>query len=129
MRILGHVLVHILGLNLKEQAVCVGVKELTTVCILSLHLVVVEAIHKVFGGIHDAYPKVHWAVGDKAALVDLDGHRIIIEDVCTGNDWAGDKASDFVPFACADQLDINSCPEVFLKASKTSVSSRTSGRL
>ena len=44
---LGHVLIHVLCLDLEEEAVRVGVEELTVFSILCLHLVVEEVIHQV----------------------------------------------------------------------------------
>lgn len=91
MRALGHYLVHILSLDLKEQAVCVYVEEVTTLYILSVHLVIVKVIYKVFGKIQDTHPNVHWAIEGKTVCVDLDCRMSIIEDGCSDKGLADDN--------------------------------------
>ena len=55
----GHIVVHILSLDLEEQAVRVSVEELAALSILSLHPVVVEAVHQVLQEVEDAHPYIH----------------------------------------------------------------------
>ena len=45
--VLGHVLVHILGLDLKEKAVSVRVEELASVSVLPFQLVIIKIVHQV----------------------------------------------------------------------------------
>ena len=45
--VLGHVLVHILGLDLIEKAVSVRVEELAALSVLHFELVVIEVVHQV----------------------------------------------------------------------------------
>ena len=45
--VLGHVLVHILGLDLKETAVSVRVEELAPLSALRFELVVIAVVHQV----------------------------------------------------------------------------------
>ena len=49
--VLGHVLVHILGLDLKEKAVSVRVEELAALSVLHFEVVVIEVVHQVLGEI------------------------------------------------------------------------------
>ena len=57
----GHVLEDILGLDLGEEAVGVGVEELTTIPVLPLELVGIEVVHQVLGEIQNANPHEHRA--------------------------------------------------------------------
>ena len=45
--VLGHVLVHILGLDLKEKVVSVRVEELASLSVLRFELVIIEIVHQV----------------------------------------------------------------------------------
>ena len=45
--ILGNVLVHVLGLDLKEKAVSVRVEELAALSVLRFELVIIEVVHQV----------------------------------------------------------------------------------
>ena len=58
----SHIPVHVLRLDLEEQAVCVGVQQLAAVSIRPLELVVVEVLHEVLREAQDAHPHVHRAV-------------------------------------------------------------------
>ena len=58
----GHVPEVILGLDLEEEAVGVGVEELTTIPVLPLELVVIEVVHQVLGEIQNAHPHEHRAI-------------------------------------------------------------------
>ena len=57
---LGHVLVHILGLELEEQGVCICIEELTALSIQRLHLIVKEVIHQMLRELEDAQAGVYW---------------------------------------------------------------------
>ena len=59
---LGHVLVHILGLDLEEQRVCICTEELTALSIQRLHLIVIEVIHQMLRELEDAQAGVYWSV-------------------------------------------------------------------
>ena len=52
----GHVPEDILGLDLEEEAVGVGVEELTTIPVLPLELVVIEVVHQVLREIQNTHP-------------------------------------------------------------------------
>ena len=58
----GHVPEEILGLDLEEEAVGVGVEELTTIPVLPPELVVIEVVHQVLGEIQNAHPHEHQAI-------------------------------------------------------------------
>ena len=60
--VLGRVVVHVLGLDLKEKAVSVRVEELAALSILRFELVVIEVIHQVLGEIQNAHAHIHRAV-------------------------------------------------------------------
>ena len=77
----GFVLVHILGLDLKEKAVSVRVEELTALSVLRFELVVIEAVHQVFGEIQNAHVHIHRAIEYQVALVGLDSCKIIVENI------------------------------------------------
>ena len=94
--VLGHVLVHILGLDLKEEAASVRVEELAALSVLRFELVVIEVVHQVLGEIQNAHAHIHRAIEYQIALVDLDSCQIIVEDICTSKCWAGDAAPEFV---------------------------------
>ena len=53
-----------------------------------------------------------YVLPDQTALVDLDRCQIIVEDVRSGKDWAGDEAPEFVLLMRAHQFDINPFPQV-----------------
>ena len=57
----GHVPEDILGLDLEEEAVGVGIEELAMVSVLARDLVVIEVVHLVLGEIQDAHPHEHRA--------------------------------------------------------------------
>ena len=57
-----HVPEDILGPDLEEEAVGVGVEELATIPVLSPELVVVEVVHQVLGEIQNAHPHEHRAI-------------------------------------------------------------------
>ena len=50
-----------------------------------------------------------------------DCRQIIVEDVGSGKDRAGDKASELVFFACSNQLYVNAFAKVFHRLSKDPV--------
>ena len=86
--VLGHVLVHVLGLDLKEKAVSVRV--------LRFELVIIEVVHQVLGKIQNAHAHIHRAIEYQVALVDLDSCPIVVEDIGPSKCWAGDEAPEFV---------------------------------
>ena len=98
---LGHILVHIIRLDLKEQAVRLCVEELTALTISHLELAVIEIVIQVLGEVKDAHPHIHRSVEDQTALVDLDRCQFIVEDVRSGKGWAGDEAPESPPDASA----------------------------
>ena len=102
-KMLGHILVHILRLDFKEQAVSVCVEELTALTTSQLELAVIEVVHQVLGEVKDAHPHIHRSAEDQTALVDLDRYQIIVEDVRSGKGWAGDEAPEFVLLMRAHQ--------------------------
>ena len=106
-KMLGHILVHILRLDLKEQTVSVCVEELTALTISHLELAVIEVAHQVLGEVKDAHPHIHRSIEDQTALVHLDPCQIIVEDVRSGKGWA-----EFVLLMRAHQFDINPLPQV-----------------
>ena len=57
----GHVPEDILGLDLEEEAVGVGVEELTTIPVLPLDAVL-EVVHQVLGEIQNAHPHEHRSI-------------------------------------------------------------------
>ena len=81
---LGHVLVDVLRLDLEEEAVCVGIEQITPVPVLGLHLVVVEVIHQMLREVEDAHSHIHRMVEHQAALMHVDACQIIVEYVGTG---------------------------------------------
>ena len=91
---MGHVLVHILGLDLKEISDCV--EELAALTVLRFELVVIEVAHQVLGEIQVAHAHIHQAIEYQAALEDLDSCQIIVEDIGPSKCWAGDEAPEFV---------------------------------
>ena len=52
----GHVPEYILGLDLEEETVGVGVEELAPIPVLRPELVVIEVVHQVLGEIQNAHP-------------------------------------------------------------------------
>ena len=111
--VLGHVLVHILGLDLKEKAVSVRVEELAVLSVLRFELVVIEGVHQVVGEIQNAHSHIHRAIEYQFALVDLDSCQIIVEDIGPSKCWAGDDEPEFVLLMRTHQLHINPFPQVF----------------
>ena len=111
--VLVHILVHILGLDLKEKAVSVRVEELATLSVLRFELVVIEVVHQVLGEIQNAHAHIHRAIEYQVALVDLDSCRIIVKDIGPSIFWAGDEAPEFVLLMRTHQLHINPLPQVF----------------
>ena len=93
---LGHIPVDVLTLDLEEEAVGVGVEELSPLSVLALHLVVVEVIHEGLRQIEDAHAHVYGAIEDQTTLVDLNGGEVVAEDVCSGEGGAGDETAEFV---------------------------------
>ena len=53
--VLGHVLVHIRGLDLKEKVVSVRVEELAALSVLRFELVIIEVVHQVLGEMQNAH--------------------------------------------------------------------------
>ena len=104
--VLGHVFVHILGLDLKKKAVSVRVEELAVLSVLRFELVVIEVVHQVLGEIQNAHVHVHRAIEYQVALVDLDSCQIIVEDIGPSKGWAGDEAPEFVLLMRTHQLHI-----------------------
>ena len=86
--VLGHVLVHIIGLDLKEKAVSVCVEELAALSVLRFELVVIEVVQQVLGEIQNAHAHIHRAIEYQVALVDLDSCQIIVEDIGPSKCWA-----------------------------------------
>ena len=111
--VLGHVLVHVFGLDLKEKAVCVRVEELTAPSVLRFELVIIEVIHQVLGEIQNAHAHIHRAIEYQVALVDLDSCQIIVEDIGSSKCWAGDEAPEFVLLILTHQFHTNPLPQVF----------------
>ena len=111
--VLGHVLVHVLGLDLKEKAVSVRVEELAALSVLRFELVVIEVVHQVLGEIQNAHAHMHRAIEYQVALVDLDSSQIIVEDIGSSQCWAGDEAPKFVLLMRTQHLHINPLPQVF----------------
>ena len=60
--VLGHVLEHILCLDLEEKAVSVRVEELTALSVLRFELVVIEIVHQVLGEIQNVHAHIHRAI-------------------------------------------------------------------
>ena len=118
---LGHVLVHILCLNLEKQRVHVCVEWLSTFAVLRPELVVVKIVHQMPLDVEDAHAYIHWSVKNQTAHVDLNCRLIIIEDVGSGKNRAGDKVSKLVFFACANQLYVNALVKVCHCLSKGAV--------
>ena len=58
----GHAPEDILGLDLEEEAVGVGVEELTTIPVLPPELVVIEVVHQMLREIQNGNPHEHWAI-------------------------------------------------------------------
>ena len=79
--VLGHVLVHILGLDLKEKAVSVRVEELAALSVLCFELVIIEVVHQVLGETQNAHAHIHRAIEYQVVLVDLDSCQTIVEDI------------------------------------------------
>ena len=93
--VLSHVLVHILGLDLKEKAVSVRVEELAALSVRCFELVVIEVVHQVLGEFQNAHAHIHRAIGYQVALV---------EDIGLRKCWAGDEAPEFVLLIRTHQL-------------------------
>ena len=111
--VLGHVLVHVLGLDLKEKAVSVRVEELAALSVLRFERVVIEVVHQVLGEIQNANAHIHRAIEYQVALVDLDSCKIIVEDINSSKWRAGHEAPEFVLLMGTHQLYINPHPQVF----------------
>ena len=111
--VLGHVLVYVLGLNLKEKAVSVRVEELATLSVLRFELVIIEVVHQVLGEIQNAHAHIHRAIEYQVALVDLDSCQIVVEDIGSSKGRAGDEAPEFVLLMRTHQLHINPLPKIF----------------
>ena len=109
---LGHVLVHVLGLDLKEKAVSVRVEELAALSVLRFELVIIEVLHQVPGEIQNAYAHLHRPIEYQVALVDLDSCQIV-EDISPSKGRAGDEAPEFVLLMQTHQLHIIPLPQVF----------------
>ena len=109
----GHVLVHVLGLDLKEKAVSVRVEELAVLSVLRFELVIIKVVHQVLGEIQNAHAHIHRAIEYQVALVDLDSCQIIIEDIGSSKCRAGDEAPGFGFLVQTHQLHINPLPQVF----------------
>ena len=60
--VLGHVIVHVLDLHLKEKAVSVRVEELAALSVLRFELVVIEAVCQVLREIQNAHAPIHRAI-------------------------------------------------------------------
>ena len=58
----GQVPEDILGLDIEEEAIGVGVEELATIPVLPPELVVIEVVHQVLGEIQNGHPHEHWAI-------------------------------------------------------------------
>ena len=58
--VLGHVIVRILGLDLKEKAVSVRVEKLAALSVL--HFVVIKVVHQVLEEIQNAHAHIHRAI-------------------------------------------------------------------
>ena len=110
--VLGHVLVHVLGLDLKEKAVSVRV-ELAALSVLRFELVIVEIVYQVLGEIQNAHAHKHRAIEYQVALMDLDSCQIVVEDIGPSKGRAGDEAPEFVLLMRTHQLHINQLPQVF----------------
>ena len=108
--VLGDVLVHILGLDLKEKAVSVRVEVLAALFVLHFELVVIEVVHQVPGEIQNAHAHIHRAIEYQVALVNLDSCQIIVKDIGLSKCWAGDEAHEFVLLMRTHQLHINQLP-------------------
>ena len=106
--VVGHVLVHILGVDLKEKAVSVREEELAALSVLRFELVIIEVVHQVLGEIKNAR-----AIEYQVALVDLDSCQIIVEDIGSSKCRAGDEAPEFSLLIRTHQLRINPLPQVF----------------
>ena len=111
--VLGHVFVHILGLDLKEKAVSFRVEELAVLSVLRFELVVIEVVHQVLGEIQNAHVHIHRAIEYQVAFVDLDSCKIIVEDIGPSKGCAGDEAPEFVLLMRTHQLHIIPLPQVF----------------
>ena len=68
--VLGLVLVHVLGLDLKEKAASVRVEELAALSVLRYELVIIEVVHQMLGDIQNAHAHIHRATEYQVALVD-----------------------------------------------------------
>ena len=101
--VLGHVLVHILDLDLKEKAVSVRVEELAALSTLRFELVVKEVVHQVLGEIQNAHAHIHRMIEYQVALVDLDSCQIIVEDIGPSKCLAGDEAARLFWVVVIDQ--------------------------
>ena len=111
--VLGHVLVHVLSLDLKEKAISVRVEELAAHTVLRFELVIIEVAHQVLGEIQNAHAHIHRAIEYQVALLDLDRCQIVVEDIGPSKCWAGDEAPEFVLLIRTHQLHINLLPQVF----------------
>ena len=109
--ILGHVIVHILGLDLKEKAV--SVEELTALSVLRFELVIIEVVHQVLGEIQNAHAHIYRAIEYQIALVDLDSCQIVVENIGPSKCWAGDEVPEFVLLIRMHQLQINPLLQIF----------------
>ena len=64
---LGHVLIYILSLNFKKQAVIASVEKLTSISILTLHFLIIKIIHEMFGDIENAHPNINGSIEEQMA--------------------------------------------------------------
>ena len=111
--VLGHVLLHILGLDLKEKAVSARAEKLAALSVVRFELVVIEIVHQVLGEIQNAHAHIRLAIENQVALLDLDSCQIIAEDIGPSKCWAVDEAPEFVLLMRTHQLHINPLPQVF----------------
>ena len=78
---LGHVLVDVLRLDLEEEAVCIGIEQITPISVLALHLVVVEVIHQMLLEVQDTHSHIDGPVEHQAVLMHVDARQVVVEYV------------------------------------------------
>ncbi len=100
-----HDLVHVLGLDLEQVAICICVNQLAALALPPPKPVVVEVVHEVLREVQDAHPDVN---EDQTVLVNLDHRKVTIK--CVGS-WAGYQAPKSVLFVPTHQLDVDPLAE------------------
>ena len=109
MGVTPHVSVHVGGLYLVTEGVCVGEKEQSSAPVLRLDVSIVEGEHEALAQLEDGEDGVCGAVERQLRLQEMDGHHVVEnpEGVELG---LGELLDDGL--LVAQQLDVRALPEI-----------------